>query len=229
MTYESVATSARAWIQAGLAHHRSGRLEGAVHAYREALAVSPDDGDALNLLGTALLQLGALDEAVGYLERAACKQRNNPLVLANLGQAYIAAQRYGDAYESFRKANRLDPHELQFQLGMAAAMALLGKLSEAELALTRLASRFPNSPMVWFNLGNALRDQRRTQEAISAYEKALVLDANFAEAINNLGSVFHSTLKFDEAEERYRQCLTLKPDHLRARFNLASVVMDLGR
>ncbi|MGZ5138736.1 MAG: tetratricopeptide repeat protein, partial [Burkholderiales bacterium] len=151
--------------------HRQGDLAQATHLYRQALKQAPANADALNLLGTALLQLGQAAEATTFLEHAARAQRNNPRVLANLGQAYLALSRYGDACDAFRKATRLDPQELQFQVGVAASLAMGGKLSEAETLLERLIKRFPHAAAVWLNLGNVMRDQSRRDEAIDKYRK----------------------------------------------------------
>lgn len=231
MSYQPSADPGRvhAWLDAGLAAHRAGDLDRALGAYRQVLAVAPENGAALNLLGAVLLQLGAPAEGVAYLERAARLQRDNPEVLANLAQGYLVLKRHEEAFETFRRASRLAPKAPQFQVGAAAARALQGRLSDAETMLQRLATRFPKTPIVWFNLGNVLRDLQQPDGAIDAYRKALELDPAFVDALNNLGSVLHSKLRFAEAEAAYRRCIALEPDHMLARYNLASAVMDLGR
>lgn len=133
----------RLQLEAGLRAHRGGDLQRAVGAYRDALALAPGDADALNLLGAALLQLGDSHAAVGYLERAAHKQRNNPQVLGNLAQAYLTLHRYDDACAAFRKAIRREPAQVDFQVGLAISLALQRKFTDAESLLQRLAARFP--------------------------------------------------------------------------------------
>src|SRR5688572_3381036 len=96
-----------AWLDAGLAAHQQGDLDRALAAYQHILAMAPEHGPALNLFGTALLQLERAPEAVPYLERAARKQRDDPRLLANLAQAYLACDRHADAVDAFRKASRL--------------------------------------------------------------------------------------------------------------------------
>jgi tetratricopeptide (TPR) repeat protein len=212
-----------------LAAHRQGEVAAAADYYRRALAGAPENADALNLLGTALLQLGHAAEAAGYLERAARTQRNNPRVLANLAQAYISAGYFSKAHDTFRKAARIDPQELQFQVGIANTLALQNRLSEAESLLKRLTTRFPQAALVWFNLANVLRDAKRRDEAIDLYRKAVALDPQLIDARNNLGSTLHAKLRFAEAEAQYRECIRLAPDYLLAHFNLTSVLIDIGR
>jgi tetratricopeptide (TPR) repeat protein len=229
MAYAIPGSGVRQWLDAGLVAHRRGDIAQATDLYREALKHAPANADALNLLGTALLQLGQAAEATRCLEHAARVQRNNPRVLANLGQAYLALSRYGAACDAFRKATRLDPQEPQFQLGVAAALAMDGKLSEAETLLHRLIKRFPHAAAVWLNLGNVMRDQSRREEAIDKYRKAVELEPGLIDARNNLARLLHAKHTFAEAEEQYRECIRLAPDFLLAYFNLASVLIDLGR
>jgi tetratricopeptide (TPR) repeat protein len=221
--------SLHALLDAGLEAHRLGHIETAKGVFLRALAVAPDDPDALNLYGATLLQAGQAAVALEYLQRAAQKRRNNPAVVGNLAQTYFMLGRYAEAHEAFRKASRLDPRALQFQLGAANSLAMQGKLTIAEDLLKKLAARFPQSPLVWFNLGNVQRDQHRITEALASFRRAIELDPNEVEARNSLASVLHKALQFEEAEREYRNCLQVAPDFLNARCNLASVVMDLGR
>jgi tetratricopeptide (TPR) repeat protein len=231
MAYESTiaGTDVRTALEAGLAAHQSGDFRQALAAYSHVLSLAPEYGPALNLTGTALLQLGRASEAVSFLERATRHQRGDANVLGNLAQAYLALRRFGDAADTFRKAARIAPAVPQFQSGVAAALALAGKLGEAEVLLQRLTARFPDSPLVWLNLGHVFRDTRRYDQAIDAYRKALACDATLIDARLSLGNVLHSSLRLDEAQAEYEACLYAAPDHLVARMNLASLHMARGR
>ncbi|MDH3437342.1 MAG: tetratricopeptide repeat protein, partial [Betaproteobacteria bacterium] len=219
----------RTHLEDGLRAHSEGRLDSARDAYAQALAIAPDHPDALNLLGTAWLQLGDAGQAVGCLERAAQQRHNHPGVLGNLAQAYFALGRYDEAEDAFRQASRLDPRNVYFQMGVANSLGMQGRLAEAENSLRKLAVRFPAEPLVWFNLGNALREQKRLQDALPCYLQALDIDPELFEAHNNLGSVLHALYRFDDAERKYRACIAMAPDYLVARYNLASLLIAVGR
>src|SRR5687767_6525050 len=147
----NAATGVRAQLDMALVAHRSGDVERAVAAYRQVLLAAPDNPEALTLLGTGLLQLGRAAEAVEFLESAGRKQRNNAELLANLAQCYSALNRHDAAEAAWRKAIRIEPGRLHFQLGAAGAIALQGRPAEAEALLRRLASRYAESALVWFN------------------------------------------------------------------------------
>ena len=216
-------------IESGLREHARGNVDAARDAYQQALAVAPDHPDALNLLGTALLQLGQAEPAAAHLERAARARRNHPGVLGNLAQAYFALARYAEAREAFRKASRLDPGAAQYPLGIANSLAMEGKLAEAEVLLRRLVSRFPREALAWFNFGNVLRDLEHPAEALECFVKALELDPGHVDARNNLGGVLQKLHRFEDAEREYRACIAQAPGYTLAKCNLASVLIDVGR
>ncbi len=216
-------------LNIGLRAHGQGDVASAAAAYRNALDIAPGNPDASNLMGAALLQLGQPEQAVDHLQRAARALRNHPGVLGNLAQAYFALGRYEEARETFRKASRLDPRAVQFQLGAANSLAMQRKFSDAEILLRRLAGRFPDEALVWFNLGNVLRDLARPAEALDCYRTALTLDPKLIDARNNLGGALQALLRFEEAEREYRACIAMASDYALPRCNLASVLIDLGR
>lgn len=62
-----------------------------------------------------------------------------------------------------------------------------------------------------------------------AYQRALALQPDFAEAHVNLGRLLHESGDLSFAEQHYRSALVLQPDDATARFNLGVVLEDLGR
>ncbi len=219
----------RSVLETGLEAHRRGDLEGAKTAFRRVLGMAPDDPDALNLYGATLLQTGEAGAALEYLQRAAQRRRNNPAIVGNLAQAYFVLKRYDEARETFRKASRLDPRALQFLLGAANSLAMQGQLEVAQEQLHKLTTRFPQSALVWFNLGNVQRDRQHADQALESFRHAIALDPQQVDARNSLACVLHKMMQFEDAEREFRECVRMAPDFLLARCNLASVVMDLGR
>ena len=81
---------------------------------------------------------------------------------------------------------------------------------------------WPRTAAGWMHEGNLLREEKRYQEALEAYEQANSLDPNFAFAYNNKGNLLLDLERPQEALAAYEQAIRLDP-------NLASVYHNMGK
>jgi tetratricopeptide (TPR) repeat protein len=79
------------------------------------------------------------------------------------------------------------------------------------------------------NLGTALQEQQRYDEAIRHHERAIGLVPDYAPAYNNLGAALRAAGRVDEAVVRYRKALELRPDFPSASYNLANALLAQGQ
>jgi tetratricopeptide (TPR) repeat protein len=79
------------------------------------------------------------------------------------------------------------------------------------------------------NLGTALQEQKRHDDAIPHHERAIRLAPDYAPAYNNLGAAQRATGRLDEAVSNYRRALELKPDYPTASYNLANALLEQGQ
>jgi protein O-mannosyl-transferase len=87
----------------------------------------------------------------------------------------------------------------------------------------------PNNPRAHNNLGVALRQAGRMQEAVEQYEQALRIKPDFAAAYNNLGIALRQAGRIQEAIALYEQALRLKPDSAAAHHNLGLALRQAGK
>ncbi len=81
----------------------------------------------------------------------------------------------------------------------------------------------------WFEKGCELDvDPRQWAEAALAYEKAIELDPEYADAYCNLGAVRYNQGQRASARRAFEACLSRAPDHVEANFNLANVLEEAG-
>src|SRR4051812_42673220 len=71
-------------------HHQAGRLSHAEAIYRQVLGRSPQNPDALHLLGLLLHQSSNHVEAVRFIDRAISFKRNEAAYYVNGAMAYSA-------------------------------------------------------------------------------------------------------------------------------------------
>ncbi len=79
-----------------------------------------------------------------------------------------------------------------------------------------------------FNLGAALYNQGRTEEAIEHYLQALRIKPDYVNAHNNLGVALYNQDRTEEAIEHYLQALRIKPDYEKAHNNLGNALFNQG-
>jgi tetratricopeptide (TPR) repeat protein len=71
-------------------------------------------------------------------------------------------------------------------------------------------------------------DPATHDQAIEAYQAALALDPDFADAHCNLGAVRYNRGERDDARRHFERCLRLDPGHVEAHFNLANLLEEEG-
>ncbi len=87
----------------------------------------------------------------------------------------------------------------------------------------------PQDPEALNESGKALFAAGNMAEALTKFEKALVLDKNFAAASNNRGAALSQLNRLDEALASFQTTLEIEPDNLNTRYNLAKALLDLER
>ena len=127
---ESIALhpTAEAHTFLGWTYSFQGRYEEAIAECKEAIAVDADFGNPYNDIGSYLIKLGRLDEAVPWLERAIGAPRYEPRHYphCNLGQIYWAKGLLSRAIESFERALAIAP---DYPFARAAVSAIRKQLN----------------------------------------------------------------------------------------------------
>jgi Tfp pilus assembly protein PilF/2-polyprenyl-3-methyl-5-hydroxy-6-metoxy-1,4-benzoquinol methylase len=96
-------------------------------------------------------------------------------------------------------------------------------------ALQKTACLLPDDAGVHNNLGNALKQLGRFEDAAASYRRALKSKPDFAMAHVNLGNVLKELGQLDGAAASYRHALTVEPDFADTHNNLGTVLHDLGQ
>lgn len=79
------------------------------------------------------------------------------------------------------------------------------------------------------NLGAALQEAGRTEDAIARYRRAVTIQPDYAPAYNNMGAALRARGDVGDAVASYERALALRPDYREAQYNLANALLDQGK
>lgn len=104
-----------------------GRLEDAIAECKKAIKVDPDFGNPYNDIGAYFLQMGKLDAAIAWLEKAKrAKRYENPeFPYCNLGKVYELKGLWPRAIREYKKALAIRSDYLPARIALARLEARL--------------------------------------------------------------------------------------------------------
>ncbi|MBO4340350.1 MAG: tetratricopeptide repeat protein [Bacteroidales bacterium] len=181
---ESVAEEAsglvpNVYMRKGSSLIKAKEFAGAIEAFKEVVALTPDNGQAFLLLGQATLQTGDADSAIEALKKA-----------SELGQ---------DA-----KANKLIANTY---LKKGQALLKAGKNAEAIEALEE-SNKYVESANAYKLIASALTKSGKTQDAISTYKKYLEVAPDAKDAADIMFTIAATAQKAGDkatAKEYYQK------------------------
>jgi protein O-mannosyl-transferase len=184
------------------------------------LAQDPGNYDALNVVGTELLQTGHIREAIRYFESALgyCPSFND--ARQNLGNALSALGRYDEGVAQYQQVIRVqDGANVRHNLGLT--LMKQGKTDEAianyQAALRLDRDHYP----ALVELAAALGIRGRMAEAETALRHAVELEPADANVRRLLAVTLTNEGDVEGAIEQYRILVRRNPDDLDALNNIA--------
>lgn len=133
--------------------------------------------------------------------------------LANLGDAYLGAQRFVDAENAFRASLRSAPADGRCLTGLAIAQRSQGRLDSALETLNKAAEVAPNYADVQRELASIFSHVGDMPRAIEHWRKFGELAPTSVHAQTNLGSALIAAGKPAEALGPLLRALSLDPDN----------------
>ncbi len=170
---------------------------------RQALAIRPDFAEAWSDLGVSLKATGDDAGALSALQKAVELNPQGSIAQYRLGAEYLHSAKPNLALPLLEAANRLSPDDQSTLNALQSTLQQLGRSEEAAAVRAKLAQLLRT------------RDMERQNN-----RKAL--------EINNAGAALEKSGKLPEALSRYREAVTLSPDHVGIRTNYALALLRQG-
>jgi tetratricopeptide (TPR) repeat protein len=135
------------------------------------------------------------------------------------------------ARQAFEKAIELDPRLAAAHVNLALVLAQVGQTDAAARHLEKAVQIEGDSPAAAYVhrlRGLLYSEQDRPERAVSAFEKAVALRPDDAEAFLHLGLARRRRLDFAGSLAALRQAVRLSPDSARAQYELGRELLRAG-
>jgi len=201
------------------------------------LNLADNENGNLFRLVAHLYQIGGQTDLASQLYQQlikAGKSENwHPATLASyhkgLADVYLAQNQPTLAVDAYQQAIALDNWWPQPRLGLARALADLGKSDEAIAQLRSTVSIAPGYVEAQVALASALDHQGAHDEALTIYATTAAIHAGNALATLALAHAWQDRGQWDKAEQSYRNTVAMNRGSSDAYVGLASILIDHAR
>ncbi|MGE5209488.1 MAG: adenylate/guanylate cyclase domain-containing protein [Alphaproteobacteria bacterium] len=193
--------------------------------FNQAIAKDPDYALAYAMLAQAWLLLPAYDggspkecvpPAEAAIQKALALDETSSEAHAALGNLHAIFQfNFSAARAEFERALQLNPNDVTAHHWFALnVLAPLGESAQEVAEMRRALELDPLSLIINSNLGFALIQAGRLDEAIAQLRKTIEMDAGFPSAHGNLGNALELKGQIPEAMAEYEKAIALDEDWL---------------
>jgi Tfp pilus assembly protein PilF len=218
-----------AYYQRATGLHARGQFAEAQRMYQEILAAAPAHADSHHMLGVLALQTNQPEAALARFDQAIALRPRVSMYHVNRASALHRLSRPAEAAIACETALRLDRSSAEALQMLGHIQSDQGHAIAALAAYTDAARRRPALPDIHNNLGVALRNVGRLDEAESALREALRHEPGEAGILANLSSVLKELGQVTEAEVHLRAALRARPDDPILLYNLGLILLLTGR
>jgi tetratricopeptide (TPR) repeat protein len=220
--------AAQAWSLIGIAYAHMNQGEQSVNALREAANLAPGEEEHWLNLTRELMELSRYPEAVTAAQNGIAANSKSYALHLRLGAANLAAGRYREAESVFRDLVAAgDPFPMGY-IGLAQVLLRTDRAAEAAAELADAEKKLGPKFLISYFRGLALARAARPAEALAAFQQAVKLDPDNAEAHLNLGKTQFTLGHVNEAIAELQEALRLDPANVPAKRLLSQAYRRAG-
>ncbi|TCK19016.1 putative TPR repeat methyltransferase [Thiogranum longum] len=186
---------------------QAGRLEVAEHRAKELLGQKPEDGKALNLLGTIQMSRVLLDDASETFARGVRVDVSNPILRVNAAICQMALVNPQGAVALCREALAIQPGYANAYNIMGTAQLAQGEPEDAAESFRKAFELKPDFQDALFNYGKALLDLRKYGEALDCFNSVLDKECSHVHALTRRADILAARGDYQGAEAGYSTAL----------------------
>jgi tetratricopeptide (TPR) repeat protein len=202
--------------------------ERSLNAFHHAATLAPETEEHWLNLTRELMELSRYPEAISAIQDGLAANPKSYALHLRLGAAQLAAGHYAEAENLFRTlVSAGDPLPTGY-VGLAQVLLRTGRAEEATTELAVAQQKLGPNFLISYFRGLASERSGKPEEAITAFQDALKLDPNNAEAHLSLGRAEMGAGHLDGAITELQEALRLGPNNDQARRLLSKAYARAG-
>ncbi len=232
---ELAPNSDEAYRNLGDAYKESGQSDEAISAYQKAVAANAYYWLNHIALGDAYWALGDNAKALPEFQKATELAPDNPIGYENIGSVYLREGKWSESIPEFQKSLARAPQSGTYS-DLGTAYFFLKNYDEATKMYEKAVELTPNDEVMLGNLGDSYRWSGHSDQAATAYGKAISLafqelqvDPRSASIMGDLGLLYAKKGDAANALQYTNQARAIKPDDLQLIYSEVQVKTLIGK
>lgn len=200
----------------------------AIEVLEAYLKATPSDGQAMTLLGSALMTKGQYSRAASLMQHA-LETRDSPEFRTVLGLSLIRGGKTGSGLGELESAYKKDPRQITAATALVGQYLQSGQASKAVPIAERLVKQQAGNAGFFNLLGMAHGQAGNLTGAKKAFDQAVKLDAKLMAPKLNLARIAIAGKAYDTAAKRLGEILAIDGKNTEAMFQMAALSERLGQ
>ncbi len=213
----------------GKAAFRAGNFEEALQYFEDLLHTSPSNHTGHLFVGLCKQKLGDITGAKASLRQAIGIKPNDQLTRKALIKLLVDTDELQEAGELQGWFVENKPFDAQARMDMARIYRQNGEVDLAIAELERAAELAPTSQEPKLELGTALIEASRSDEAVEIFEQIAIDNPRDPRAHAGIGAAFVREQRYQDAVSPLEKAAALDPKQPNVRLNLAIAYENLDR
>lgn len=185
------------------------------------------------MMGIFYERQSKFDEAILEYKDALKLDENNTAIHMRLALSHIHKGELDRAIEELEEIKKLDPDDLDAGFMRALLYSLQNfsdkAIAEYEEVLKKAVTSEPKNIYILKGLAAVYYQQKEFEKAVQTYKLILDIDKNDYEALFLMGSILEDSGRRNEAIEKFKKALSVKPDYSDALNSLGYVYAEEGK
>lgn len=215
------------WFEVAKIHQKANQVDDELGALKKCLDADPQNVEANRRSGELLLQKGAIQDGLVYLEVAGTLSPSDWKIMLLLADGYEKTKRNNEAMELLSKARKLRKDDPEIAGRLVRVLAKTGQ-SKRALEEMRELVKTQRQPKMLLLYADLLLKEGKATEAENAVNDLRTMDPENVEAMMILGKAQAVQKRYDDALNTLKEVSLIDPQNALALFETGEVHLATG-